>query len=131
MKQQLFRATSFVLATALMLGTLAPVAPAYAGMVGTQDVVAHEQGNLDRAAVLAMLERAEVRDQLLANGVSLADAEARVAAMTDAEARMMAERIDGLPSGASSGWAILGGILVILVITDLMGVTNVFPFINN
>jgi uncharacterized small protein (DUF1192 family) len=100
-------------------------------MVGTQDVIAYEQGAVDRARIAELLQRDEVRDQLLAHGVSVAEAEARIAALTDAEARLMADRMDSMPAGAANGWAILGGILLILVITDLMGVTNVFPFINN
>lgn len=125
------KCTSFMLAAALVVGTVLPVAPAYAGMVGTQDVIAYEQGAADRARIAELLQRDEVRDQLMAHGVSVAEAEARIAALTDAEARLMAERMDSMPAGAANGWAILGGILLILVITDLMGVTNVFPFINN
>lgn len=130
MKQNIFRAMGVVLAAALVVGTAAPVSPAYAGMVGTHDVITMEQGNLDRATILAALERSDVREQLVAHGVNPSEAMARVEAMTDAEARMMAERIDAMPAGASSAWAILGGVLLILVITDLMGATNVFPFIN-
>lgn len=125
------KCTSFVLAAALVVGSVMPVAPAYAGMVGTHDAIALEQGATDRARIAELLQRDEVRDQLLAHGVSVAEAEARIAALTDAEARLMAERMDSMPAGAANGWAILGGILLILVITDLMGVTNVFPFINN
>lgn len=132
MRQHIFHAMGLVLAAALVIGTAAPVvaAPAHAGLVTTHDVLAHEQGNLDRSSILAVLERSDVRERLVAHGVAVADVEARVAALTDAEARAMAERLDALPAGAASGWAILGGILLVLVITDLLGVTNVFPFIN-
>lgn len=131
MKQNMFRAVSFMLAAALVVGTAVPVAPAYAGMIGTETAVAIEQGDMDRAAIQAVLEREDVRAQLVAHGVSIADAEARVAALSDAEARQLSAQIDQMPAGAASAWAILGGILLVLVITDLMGVTNVFPFINN
>lgn len=122
---------SVMLAAALVLGTALPAAPAFAGMVGTHDVIAQEQGTIDRERISEFLHRDDVREQLLAHGVTVAEAEARVAALSDSEVRLMADQLDSMPAGASSAWAILGGILLILVITDLMGVTNVFPFINN
>jgi hypothetical protein len=78
--------------------------------------------------IAGVLERADVRSQLQAHGVNPADVQARVAALTDEEAADLAARIDSLPAG---GVSILGAILVVfivLLITDILGFTKIFPF---
>ncbi len=75
-----------------------------------------------------LLARAEVRDALAARGVDPAQVQARVAALTDEEARVLAERLDQMPAGASDILGILFTIFIILLITDILGLTKVFPF---
>jgi hypothetical protein len=60
-------------------------------------------------------------------GVDKSEAQARVAALTDAEAASMANQIDSMPAGGD----ILGVLLfvfVLLLVTDILGLTKVFPF---
>lgn len=98
--------------------------PAHAGMIGTDSLAA--SGDRDRIG--AMLERAEVRAGLEARGVNPADVKARVAALTDDEAAELAARIDSLPAG---GVSLLGAIVLVflvLLITDILGFTKIFPF---
>lgn len=98
--------------------------PAHAGMIGTDSLAASGA----REHITGLLERAEVRVRLEAYGVSPADVKARVAALTDEEAAELAARIDGLPAG---GEAIIGAILIVflvLLITDILGYTKIFPF---
>ena len=97
--------------------------PAQAGMVGT-DAVVSTSGERERIATF--LEREDVRQQLQAQGVSPQDVQARVAALTDDEAAQLAGRIDSLPAGGVLGLILL--IFVILLITDILGLTKVFPF---
>jgi len=107
----------------------AQIVPVQAAMVGTQQVVQAEQSRVDRAQLLAALEREDVRSQLEAMGVDQAMAAERVAAMTDAEIAELNQRIGELPAGGDA----LGVILVIFlvfVITDVLGATDIFPFIN-
>lgn len=98
--------------------------PAQAGMVATGDAIA----SVERARVAQLLDRAEVRAQLQAHGVSPSELKARVAALSDAEAAQLAREIDSLPAG---GNALVGAIVLIflvLLITDILGYTKVFPF---
>jgi hypothetical protein len=53
----------------------------------------------DRERIVAFLARPEAQAQLRANGVEAADAQARVAVLTDEEAAQLAARIDELPAG--------------------------------
>lgn len=101
--------------------------PAQAGLVSTESVSA--AGSRERVA--AFLERADVQGQMEALGVSAADVKSRVAALSDAEVAGLAGKIDTLPAGGDGVGAVLGLILVVflvLLITDILGLTKVFPF---
>jgi hypothetical protein len=80
----------------------------------------------DRDRIGALLEREDVRAKLEAYGVTSADAKARVSALTDEEAALVAARIDELPAGGVLGLILT--IFLVLLITDLLGLTKVFPF---
>ncbi len=129
MIKQLRRTLSLLLIAALVLGSL-PVAAAPApadGMVTTQDALAAERAQGDRERIHAVLAREDVREQLVAQGVDPAEVEARVAALSDAEAAQMADRLDEMPAGASVVGALFA-VFVILLVTDILGLTNVYPF---
>jgi len=109
------------LVASLLIVALVVPFPAHAGMLATHEA-------LDRARIVSLIERAEVQAQLQAYGVSPAELRARVAALTDAEAAELAARIDELPAG---GVGILGAVLIVflvLLLTDILGYTKVFPF---
>ena len=106
---------------------LAQSIPAHATMVGTDQLVdaARVQGARDR--LNDFLARADVRTQLEQMGVNPADAQARVDAMTDKEIQDLSGKIAQLPAGGD----ILGAIIfifVLLLITDILGLTKIFPF---
>ncbi|QJQ93992.1 MULTISPECIES: PA2779 family protein [Halomonadaceae] len=115
----------------LVLGSLQAVAapqPApTTALVSTQDALQANQVSADRERISEVLARQEVQEQLLAQGVDPADIEARVAALSDEEVRQMADHLDQLPAGASVVGAVVF-IFVLLLITDILGLTNVFPF---
>lgn len=115
-----------VIATGMMGAQLAPV---QAAMVGTPQAIQAEQTRVERADLLAALEREDVRTQLEAMGVDSAMAAERVAAMTDAEIAELNQRIGELPAGGDALGVILL-ILLIFVITDVIGATDIFPFIH-
>jgi len=100
---------------------------ASAQMVGTEVVVDHAAAEQSRAKILALINRDEVRAQLVARGVSMAQAKARVDALTDEEARQIAAQIDQLPAGGDIlGTAVF--IFLVLLVTDILGYTKIFPF---
>jgi hypothetical protein len=94
---------------------------AHAGMLSTDAAIAGE-----RARISAFVDREEVRARLQAQGVSATDVAARVASLTDDEAALVAARIDELPAGGVVGLILT--VFLILLITDLLGLTKVFPF---
>ena len=88
----------------------------YAGMVGTNEVVAAVQAQGVRDKLSGFVGRSEVSNQLQSLGISPTAAQARVSAMTDAEVASVVGQIDSLPAGGSSGWAIVVVLLIIGVV---------------
>jgi len=107
--------------------------PAQAAMLATERAIAASDAaaGAARERIATLLERRDLQAQLEARGVNAAEVKARVAALTDQEAAQLAERIDQLPAGADAGGALISALLIIfivLLITDILGVTKVFPF---
>jgi len=118
---------------ALMMTISMPLGVARAGLVGTDQVIDKSQAAADRALVAAFVAREDVRREFQALGVNPDDAATRVASMTDAEVQQLAARIDELPSGQGVAEALISAALLIflvLLVTDLMGITDVFPFVK-
>jgi len=124
-KLRRFLAVSLIISIA---GAGLPV-PAQAGMLATENALAGQGGARER--INTVLERGDLRARLEAYGVNPADVKARVAALTDEEAAQLAAKIDQLPAGADAAGALISALLIIfivLLITDILGVTKVFPF---
>ena len=98
--------------------------PASAGIVATDQVTA----SAERERVRGFLDRQEVRAKMQSLGVDADAARARVDALTDQEASDLAARIDQLPAGGADVLGIIFVVFIILLITDLLGLTKVFPF---
>lgn len=98
-----------------------------AAMIGTDQVLAANAAQHNKERIAAALDRPEVMAQLEKMGVNKTDAQARVAALTDAEAATLANQIDTLPAGGDVVGALVL-IFVVLLVTDILGLTKVFPF---
>lgn len=88
-KTQRFAACLLIVALAV------PLPPARAEMLTTNAALSS-----DRERITALLERDEARAQLLAHGVDPAQARARIAALSDEEAAVLAKQMETLPAGA-------------------------------
>ncbi|MEO8717755.1 MAG: PA2779 family protein [Burkholderiales bacterium] len=106
------------------MGSMVVPVPALAGIVSTDTIVT----GVERERLVSLLERSEVQAQLKGLGVDASAARARVAALSDEEAAQLAAQLDELPAG---GIDVLGVALIaflVLLFTDIMGYTKVFPF---
>lgn len=103
------------------------VQTAQATLIGTEQVArAGTAGDEDRARVDAALARADVREQLQRLGVDPDAARERAASLTDAEAARLAGTLDSAPAGGIVGALLL--IFFVLLVTDILGFTKVYPF---
>jgi hypothetical protein len=104
---------------------------AQATLIGTEEVAASQgvhSATAQRDHVNAMLERADVAAALQERGVDLDQAKARVAALTDDEVAHVAHTLDTAPAGAADVIGVIVFIFVLLLITDILGFTKIFPF---
>ena len=127
------KAVALVVVPALLICTTAQTTRA--AMVATERVLqasAEAQAGA-RERLRSFLDRADVREVMENWGVDPAEAHARVDALSDSEAASIAGKLDGMPAGGSAVGIIVGALLlifIVLLITDLLGLTDVFPFIR-
>jgi hypothetical protein len=112
----------------LMLAIL-PVLPAQAAMVGTGEILNQQQAHADDR-LQQFLDREDTRAQLQEWGVSAEWVETRLNSLTDAELARIHSELDNLEAGGSSILALLVLIFIVFVITDVIGATDIFPFIH-
>ena len=111
--------------------TLAMPAAHATAVISTDDAIAQSRATAlsgERERVQSFLAREDVTRQLARLGVDSAAAQARVDALTDAEVAQLDHQIEQLPAGGSSVLGALVFIFVLLLITDILGLTKVFPF---
>ena len=123
------RTLTSILIASLVFGGMAQAAPT--ALISTEQAaaVAQTAPRSDAHAKLhAALDRADLAAMLQARGVQADEMRARVDALTDAEAQQMVTQIDQAPAGASDIVGILFTIFIVLLVTDILGLTKVFPF---
>jgi hypothetical protein len=98
---------------------------AQAGLIGTLQAVEADTRAQDLAGINAALARDQVREQLAALGVDADAVEARIAALTDPELRMLAGKLAEAPAGADA-LAVIGIVFLVLLILEAVGVIDIF-----
>jgi len=102
---------------------------AQAAMITNDLVINRVQQSSAQAELLQTINRSDVKQQLLDMGVKPESIESRINLMTHEEIAQLNQQIGDLPAGGD----VLGVLLVIFivfVITDVIGATDIFPFIK-
>ena len=110
-----------------------PVQSIFAAMVKTETLLAGREMLPAREKVRAFLDRSDVQAALTARGITPLEAKARVDSLSDAEVKKIATKIDQLPAGGDAlGFLIVAALVffLVLLITDMLGLTDIFTFIN-
>lgn len=114
---------------ALTLLTSLQISVAQAAVVSTGSLIQQQNLQYDRARLAALMQQEQATKALLALGVDPARVQERIQSMTAEELRAFNEQVARMEAGGSVlGVAIL--VFVILVVLDLLGVTDVFPTIH-
>jgi hypothetical protein len=96
-----------------------------AAMIGTQQAIRSEARDARITHVETILARADVAKQLVMFGVDPLAVQARVANLTDAELIALDGKLDQHVAGGSVVY-IIGAVFIVLIILELMGVTDIF-----
>ncbi|MBK58651.1 PA2779 family protein [Pseudomonas stutzeri] len=121
------RVATLLAAMHFMLFAQIPLAQAT--MIGSPEVIAEQQQQVDRQQLLTMLENEDVQKKLVSMGVEQDQVEQRINSLTPAELAQFNQQLDQAPAGAGVvGIIVL--FLVIFIVTDLLCATNIFNFVN-
>ena len=118
----------------LMVLVAVPYQSVLAAMIETEatlDITL--KGQEARNTIKTILAREDAQAVLRAQGIDPLEAMARVDTLTDTEARRIADQIEELPAGGNffvTFILVVGIIVIILIITDALGYTNVFTFVR-
>ncbi len=130
--RQTLRPVSIVVAL-FMLVISGPFQSAFAAMVATETVLESSQGQEARTLIKQVLAREDVRQGLIEQGIDPLEANARIDSLSDAEALAVADKLDQLPAGSGALEVVLIVALIVfltLLVTDIMGYTDIFPFVK-
>ena len=117
-----------------MLMLCGPFQSAMAAMVGTEAVVDAERALDARNFLQSLLAREDVQSMLVSQGIDPQEAKNRLDSLTDQEAVRAADQLQELPAGGDSFFTtlliVLFVVFLILLITDIAGYTDIFPFVK-
>lgn len=119
--------------TILTLLITTPIQPIFAAMVTTESTVG-ERALVSRENLKTILAREDVQRILMSNGIDPDEAQARINSLSDSEVVSISEKIDNLPAGGNGIGVIVGALLIVflvLLFTDIMGYTDIFPFVKS
>jgi hypothetical protein len=114
----------FLLASQCLL-----VPAVHAAMVGTQTELARAERAEQEQQIVDTLSRDKARETLAEYGVEPEQIQQRLSRLTDAEVQKLAKRTENLPAGQDVLGFVLG-VILILVLLDLLGATDVFPAVD-
>lgn len=100
--------------------------PALADIVDTPSLAAQADLQLQRDELRVLMARDDVRSALTAYGVSPADLDSRVNNLAPSELLQIQQQLDSMPAGGSAVGVVLG-VILIFVLLDVLGATDVFP----
>jgi hypothetical protein len=131
--RQILKPIGFLLAI-FMFMLSGPYQSAMAGMIGTEAVADSERAHNAREYLKTFLAREDVKSALVSQGIDPQEAQSRIDSLTEEEARLVADQLDQMPAGAgffSTLLIVVFLVFVILLVTDITGYTDIFPFVKS
>jgi hypothetical protein len=117
-----------------MLIISGPCQSAMAVMIGTESIVDSDRAQNAREYLNSLLAREDVRNGLVSHGIDPVEAKNRLDSLTDEEATRVADQLQALPAGGDGFFTALlilvFIVFLVLLITDIAGYTDIFPFVK-
>lgn len=122
------RSVSAIMALLMILSSVWAI-PASANIVGTGELLTEQRADIDREALMNMLERKDVKSTLASMGVGEQEVRERIQSLTPAELADFKQQLAEAPAGEGVvGIIVL--FLLVFIITDMLCATDIFPFVN-
>ena len=111
-----------------------PCQSAMAVMIGTESVVNSDRAQNSREYLSRLLAREDMRNGLVSQGIDPVEAKNRLDSLTDEEATRLADQLQSLPAGGDGFFTtlliVIFIVFLVLLITDIAGYTDIFPFVK-
>ncbi len=125
------RVTASLTAFAMLFSSVG--LPVHAEIIDTDAAIQSESQDQKVVAaaketIARTLDRSDLQLALAEKGVSVSDIQTRLNAMTDDEIVQLSRDIESAPAGAGDIIGAMVFIFVLLLVTDILGLTKVFPF---
>ena len=120
--------TAFLLSMLILVSSVLSVS-VHADYIDNPGLFTSEQSQLDKAQLKDFLSTAKAQEKLIEMGVSPELAMVRIDQLTPQEVAQFNQNVEDMPAGSG----VLGVIVlfaVIFIITDVIGATDIFPFIK-
>jgi hypothetical protein len=104
-----------------------------AAMIGTEAVIDADRAQSTREYLNQFLAREDVKSALISQGIDPREAKNRIDSLTDEEAQFVADQLERLPAGGDflvTFLVVVFLVFVILLVTDIAGYTDIFPFVK-
>ncbi|WP_298447895.1 PA2779 family protein [uncultured Marinobacter sp.] len=122
------QSVSAIMALVMVLSSMWAI-PASANIVGTGELLTEQRADIDREALMSMLDREDVKGTLASMGVGEQDVRDRIQSLTPAELADFKQQLAEAPTGEGVvGIIVL--FLLVFIVTDMLCATDIFPFIN-
>ena len=119
---------------AIMLVISIPFQPIFAAMISSEDTFYQIKAQGARDHLKTLISRSDIKKSLISRGIDPDEAMARVDSLSDSEVISVVDKINQLPAGGDALGALIGAALIVflvLLITDLLGYTDIFPFVKS
>ena len=132
MQQTIFKSICIFTVFSFLLLNIS-VQTSMAQMITTEMSIEINKQAEGRTTVNTFLQREDVQQTMVRQGIDLVEAQKRVDTLSDAEVLRLAQTIEQLPAGAGAIGTIVGAavfVFIVLLVTDLLGLTHIVPFVN-
>jgi len=115
----------FAILLSVLVAHASLVAPAAGAIISTAEMAGAAERSQQLSDIQRQLSRDDLQAAMVSLGVDPTQAVQRVANLSDSERARLASELNRLPAGGSV-LGLLGAVFLVLLILELVGVTNVF-----
>jgi|APCOG7522876152_1049122.scaffolds.fasta_scaffold06997_1 hypothetical protein len=118
----------------MMLLIATPYQTLLAAMVPTEATIYQIKAQDARDHLKTLISKNDIKRSLISQGIDPMEAKARVDSLSDSEVIEVADKIEQLPAGGGAFGAVIAAsviVFLVLLITDILGYTDVFPFVKS
>ena len=120
--------------TTIMLLIATPYQTLLAAMVPTEATIYQIKAQDARDHLKTLISKNDIKKSLISQGIDPMEAKARVDSLSDSEVIEVADKIEQLPAGGGAVGAVIAAsviVFLVLLLTDILGYTDVFPFVKS